>query len=68
MIEREKFDALGMQKAMAWERAKGELRSIVAAEGSRYSERSENGKYKFEIISEEIENFIKAFESEEYHL
>lgn len=65
----EKYDPVGMAKAMAWERAKGELASIVAAEGSRYSDRpGERGLFKFQEIEQAIEAFVKDFEEQEFNL
>ena len=56
--------------AGAWERAKGELRSIVALAGSStrhapYSE--EDARYRYQVISEAVEDFIRDFEEHEHH-
>lgn len=65
-------DLLGLTKSTLWEEAKGKLRAIVAAEGQRTDHYPRDGvsdqRFSYEIISEEIENFIKFFESEEHNL
>lgn len=54
-------------KAAAWERAKGELRSIVALEGSKHGGIAEaDGRYKYLHISDMVEDFVERFESQEY--
>lgn len=70
MSERQTHDPVGILTSMAWERAKGELRSIVAAQGSTYgSEKDEQtGLMKFEQVRQVVEDFIKDFEEHEYHL
>ena len=62
---------IGVMKAVLWEEAKGKLRAIVAAAGSKddhmpYSEK--DSRMEFEVISEEVENFISGFEREEFNL
>jgi hypothetical protein len=68
MTSRPTHDAVQIVKAVLWEEAKGKLRALVAAEGSRYSTPEKGEPFKHEVISEEIEAFIKAFEGEEYNL
>lgn len=59
-------DPIGLAKAILWEEAKGKLRALVAAEGATMSE-TYKGKFKFQIIEEFIDKFIKEFESNGYH-
>jgi hypothetical protein len=55
--------AISLQKAVLWEQVKGLLRAMVAADGCRTSgTRSEDGLYRFEEVSLEVEAFIKDFE------
>ncbi len=63
-------DQLGLTKSTLWEEAKGKMRAIVAAEGCRldHSKTLEDGRFSYEVISEEIESFIKAFEQQEFNL
>jgi hypothetical protein len=60
------LDAIrGMLKAAAWERAKGELRSIAMIEGQDISEDRHDGKpLRFQVIEARVEAFIKIFENE----
>lgn len=60
---------ISLAKAVLWEEAKGKLRAIAAAEGARYGgmQDEETGLYKFQVISQEVEGFIKAFEDEGLH-
>ena len=60
------------QKAMAWERAKGELRSMVIADGhirpyQQTSERLKEHEKRWLAIDKRIEEFIADFENDGLH-
>lgn len=55
-----------MLKAQQWERAKGELRAMVAMQGS-YSSTSEQELSRWQDLRERVENFIDAVEGEGEH-
>lgn len=48
-------------RAVAWERAKGEMRSIIALQAH------EDGGERFDQVERHFENFIKETESEGLH-
>lgn len=55
-------------KAAAWERAKGELRSVAALSGTHFSHRADaEGKFPYQYGEEAIEAFIADFEAESLH-
>lgn len=55
--------------AMAWERAKGELRAAVAALGALPPQYGSSPLHdppsKYELANEDVEAFIKAMDAEE---
>ena len=60
-------------KAAAWERAKGELRSMVAIEGAVTGPRArpdpeDDQRFPHQILEERIEAFIKEMEDDEFNL
>ncbi len=64
----ERFDMEYALKAMTWERAKGELRALVALRGASSSvERDEDGRYPFERTSMAVEAFINEIEGAGLH-
>lgn len=60
------FDIKSALKAQQWEICKGHLRALVAIDGSVSSGDTER-PYRFEIVSEPIENFIREFENNGLH-
>lgn len=55
-------------KVAAWERAKGELRTLSALDGSKSSPPRKDGRYTFEVIYEKINAFIADIEGGEWHI
>jgi hypothetical protein len=65
------YDMHEMTKAVLWEEAKGKLRAMVACDGALTSERGVPGTdrpFRFEIVKEAIDDFIKHMEDNEFHL
>lgn len=61
-------DPIGLVKAILWEEAKGKLRAIAMAQGSRLpGPVGEIGEASFEPIQSYIEKFIRKFEYKGYH-
>ena len=62
------FDHRAALKGIYWELAKGHLRALVAVDGSVSSvSRDENGKYRYQIVQEAVDSFVKAFEDDGLH-
>jgi hypothetical protein len=61
-----KFELQAALKGAHWEQAKGHMRALVAIDGAVSSgERPAAGeKYRFQVVSDAVEEFIKAFENE----
>lgn len=62
-MTRKIFDQVAFAKAEQWEIAKGHLRALIAIEGAVSSGESER-PYRFEVLRERIEDFIKKFEED----
>jgi hypothetical protein len=65
MSPRFEIDMIALHKAMAWEEAKGKLRTVAAIEGTIPSGMVRSPDW--EEIKKKIEDFITNFESEGMH-
>lgn len=54
-------------KAAQWERAKGELRAMVAIQGSYEASSPEEEPLKWAVLSQHVEDFIKNIEDNGLH-
>lgn len=78
MGDRPTHDPVALASSMAWERAKGELASMVAAEGSRYGAGKyegssddvfyNDGEMKFQVMRRQFDEFIRHIEEHELHM
>ena len=66
------YDMHEMTKAVLWEEAKGKLRAMVACDGARDARlllsRATDRPFRFEIVKEAIDDFIKHMEENEFHI
>jgi len=63
------YDPHQMAKAILWEEAKGKLRAMVACDGALLDHEYVDGdKFKYQVVLELIEDFVKDIEDKEYHL
>lgn len=53
-------------KALQWEIAKGHLRALAAIDGACSTAETER-PYRFEVVGQRIEEFIKEFEDDGLH-
>jgi hypothetical protein len=62
-------DIIRVQKAVLWEQAKGQLRAMVLVEGqcSAHDPGHSQQRTRWRDANEQIEDFIKSFESEGLH-
>jgi len=68
-MTRECNDVIGLAKATLWEEAKGKLRAMVAAEGSSVGRGlTDDGRFHFQVIEEEVDAFIAVIEDNELNL
>lgn len=61
-----KFLPHSAAKAQQWEIAKGHLRAFVAIDGA-ISTGEVQHPYRFEVVEEAVESFIKDFEANGFH-
>lgn len=60
---------IDIEKVKTWEQAKGFLRTLVALDGARISSGlATDRRFRYEVVSEAVEDFIKDFETKELQL
>jgi len=67
-VTRQVKDVIGLQKAVLWEQAKGQLRAMVAAEGTAAAQYGAGGAYiepvRWQKLKLRVEAFIAEVENE----